>query len=156
MNKLKLSLDLVPASSWMNNVRTVLTSSQWDIIRKSVYDMAYNVCQICGGEGPKHPVECHEIWSYDEETQIQILNGMIALCPDCHMVKHFGLAQVKGNGELALRHFMKINSLKLQDAELYIKESFQNWDRRSKKKWSLDLSILSQYGIDVSKLKVKK
>src|SRR5574337_1863360 len=91
---MKLTIELVPQTSWMNNVRAVLTTKRWDILRGIVADQAWNVCEICGGVGPKHPVECHEIWEYDEKNRTQKLAGMIALCPDCHMVKHFGFARV--------------------------------------------------------------
>ena len=153
---MKLTIELVPASSWFNNVRAVLTRKQWDVLRKEVYSQAWDTCQICGGIGPKHPVECHEIWQYDEKKLVQKLTGMIALCPDCHMVKHIGLAQVQNKGDKALKHLMKVNKLSKKDAEKYIEESFRIWADRSSKKWKLDISILESYGIDVGKIKEPK
>ena len=150
---MKLTIELVPASSWFNNVRAVLTRSQWDVLRKQVYSQAWDLCQICGGVGPKHPVECHEIWHYDDKKLIQKLVGMIALCPDCHMVKHIGLAQVRNKGDKAIKHLMKVNKLSKKEAEKYVKESFEIWAKRSSKNWKLDISILESYGIDVKKLK---
>lgn len=153
---MKLTIELVPKSSWMNNVRAVMTTKQWNALRGVVCDAAYNVCQICGGVGPKHPVECHEIWHYNERKQTQKLLGMLALCPDCHMVKHFGLAEVMGNREKALKHLMKINGMKKKEAETYVKEAFETWFNRSQMTWTLDLSYLKQYGIDLEKLKDTK
>lgn len=143
----------MPQTSWMNNVRAVLTNKQWRALAGMVSDHAWNVCEICGGVGPNHPVECHEIWEYNEKTKIQKLAGMIALCPDCHLVKHFGFARTQGKGEQALKHFMKINGLKKKEAEAAIAEAFQVWRKRSLLDWTLDLSGLKKYGIDVSKLK---
>lgn len=154
-HKLLLTIELVPSSSWFNNVRAVLTRKQWDILRAQVYDKAWNVCQICGSTGPKHPVECHEIWHYDDKKLIQKLEGMIALCPNCHMVKHIGLAHIQDKGERALKHFMKVNKLKKKEAEKAIADAFMKWADRSSKKWKLDISSLKEYGIDVSKLKLK-
>lgn len=77
---------------------------------------------------------------------------MIALCPDCHLVKHFGFANTQGKGEQALKHFMKINGLKKKEAEKAISEAFDLWRKRSLIDWELDLSGLKQYGVDVSKL----
>jgi hypothetical protein len=153
---IKLTIELVPASSWFNNVRAVLTRKQWDVLKKQVYSQAWDTCQICGGIGPKHPVECHEIWQYDEKKLIQKLIGMIALCPDCHMVKHIGFAQIQNKGDKALKHLMKVNNLSKKDAEKYIEESFRIWAERSSKKWKLDISILESYGIDVGKIKEPK
>lgn len=153
MSDLKLTIELVPSSSWMNNVRKVLSNNQWRALSRSVRDRAYDVCEICGGVGPTHATECHEIWQYNEKTGIQKLMGMIALCPDCHMVKHIGLARIKGKYDLALKHFMKVNKLKKRDTEEYVSKAFSRWRDRSKMKWKLDLSVLKRYGVDVEKLK---
>lgn len=150
---MRLTIELVPSSSWANNVRTIVTKKQWDIIKAKVSSKAYSVCEICSGVGPKHPVECHEIWGYDDKNLIQKLDGMIALCPDCHMVKHFGLAQVMHRTDKAVAHLMKINNLDYFQASKYIDEAFQAWAERSKKTWILDLDHLKEYGIDYSKLK---
>lgn len=150
---MKLTIELVPRSSWMNNVRAVLTAKQWDALRRVVYDKAWNVCEICGGEGPKHPVECHEIWEYNDKTGIQKLAGMIALCPSCHQVKHFGFARISGKEEQAFKHFMKVNGFKKKEAEKAIISAFELWGKRSTMEWKLDLDILKEYGIDITKLK---
>jgi hypothetical protein len=150
---MKLSVELVPATCWFSNVRSACSKAQWDKIRKRVYLEAKHVCEVCGGVGPKHPVEAHEIWSYDDLNQIQKLVGMIALCPDCHQVKHFGLAQVNGKGEIALKHLMKVNEWTVKRAEAYIKTALKRWAERSEKKWKLDISHLSEYGIDTSESK---
>ncbi|SRR5258706_5950481 len=153
---MKLTIELVPRTSWMNNVRAVLSAKQWNALRGMVADRAYNICQICGGVGPAHPVECHEIWEYNERTATQYLAGMIALCPDCHMVKHFGFARVQGKEEQALKHLMKINGLKKKEAQAVVAEAFKVWRNRSKIDWQLDLSALKRYGIDPEKLKKEK
>ena len=150
---MKLKIELVPSSCWLSNVRSAVSRSQWDLIRKKVYTEAYDACQICGGVGPKHAVECHEIWEYDDKKLIQKLVGMIALCPACHGVKHIGLAQVRGRGDQALMHLMKVNKLKKKDAEKYVEEAFKIWADRSSKQWQLDISVLKEYGIDVKEIK---
>jgi hypothetical protein len=156
MTKLKLTIELVPSSCWFSNVRAVLTKKQWDIVKSQVASQAYNICEICGGVGPKHPVECHEIWHYDDKKLIQKLEGLIALCPSCHMVKHIGLAQIQNRGEIALKHFMKVNNLKKKTAIEHIADAFVKWAERSKKIWKLDISILESYGIDVEQIKKGK
>ena len=152
---MKLSVELVPATCWCSNVRSVVSRALWDRIRHRVYDQAWNVCQICGGVGPKHPVEAHEIWSYDDVNLIQKLEGMIALCPDCHSVKHFGFAQASGRGERAMKHLMKVNKLSRKKTERYLQDVFKQWFERSQKSWKLDISHLSGYDIDVSKIERK-
>lgn len=153
---MKLDIELVPQTCWFSNVRFAVSKSRWDTIKSAVAAKAWNVCRICGDVGPKHPVECHEIWHYDDVKLIQKLTGMIALCPNCHMVKHFGFAQISGKSEKAIKHLMKINELTRLTAEATVKRAFVVWERRSKKQWKLDISTLSEYGIDVSKIKERK
>ena len=156
MTKLSLEIELVPDTSWFNNVRAVVTRAQWDSIRKRVYSAAYDTCEICGGIGPKHPVECHEIWNYDDSKKLQKLEGMIALCPACHRVKHFGLARVRGLEAQTLRHFMKINKLTQKKATQYITQAFETLAARSKHAWVVDISHLKTYGIDITKIGERK
>lgn len=153
---MRLTIELVPQTSWFNNVRAVVTKKRWDYLKSQVASKAYDTCEICGGQGPKHPVECHEVWSYDNKTHVQKLERMIALCPDCHMVKHFGFAQIQGKGGAALRHLMKVNKLTYKKAEAYVTQAFQVWAERSTKTWTLDISSLSEYGIDIDKIKKPK
>jgi len=150
---MRLTIELVPSSSWFNNVRAVVTKVQWDALRKQVYSKAYHTCEICGGIGPKHPVECHEIWHYDDQKLIRKLEGMIALCPDCHMVKHIGLAGLQERGEQALKHLMKVNKMTRKKAERYILHAFEVWGKRSGKEWTLDITHLKEYGIDIKGIK---
>ena len=81
---MKLTIELVPRMCWYSNVRTNVTREKWDIIRKECYRKSNYKCEICGDKGTTHPVECHEIWEYDDVNYVQKLIGFIALCPNCH------------------------------------------------------------------------
>lgn len=141
----KLTIELVPASSFFNNLRAILTKSQWDVLRKKVYKLANYKCEICGGVGKKHPVECHEKWEYDDTTRVQKLVGLYALCPDCHSVKHIGFAALNNKLDKAIKHFTKINNLSDKEAATYIQNAFVIWEERSKHEWDLDLSWLKEF-----------
>ena len=60
---MKLTIELVPQTAWYSNVRSNVTKSEWDVLRKACYKAAGYKCEVCSGKGPKHPVECHEMWS---------------------------------------------------------------------------------------------
>jgi len=153
--KLILEIELVPSTSWYTNVRSAVTKNQWDKIKSIVASKAYYVCEICGGAGSSHPVECHEVWLYDDKKHIQTLERMIALCPKCHMVKHFGLhAIVRKKYDLVLNHLMKVNKISKEVAEKHIKREFEKHTQRSAHSWKLNLNHLKDYGIDISKLKL--
>lgn len=143
----RLSLDLVPSTCWWSNLRTILPQEDWDALRRRCYRDCNYRCQVCGGKGPEHPVECHEIWSYDEENSVQKLERVIGLCPACHKVKHFGLARIRGESDVALSRLCKVNGWSEKKAKLYVKAEFAVWKLRSEKTWSLDLSALKRYGI---------
>ena len=147
--KTKLTIELVPSSTWGFNLRSMLSKSEWDKVRKSVYEKASNKCEICGGVGPKWPVECHEIWQYEEQTKTQKLSGLIALCPKCHEVKHMGRTMSIGKGKQAKKHLAKVNGWSLQDADYYIEVMFEVWHRRSSENWTLDISWLKENGIEI-------
>ena len=140
---MKLTIELVPRTCWYANVRSNVTIKEWNNIRKQVYSQAKQKCEICNAKCTK--LECHEIWEYNDKLFIQKLTKMIALCAKCHMVKHIGLAQSKGNLEKALEHLANVNDIGLEDARLYAEVEFEVWSRRSNHKWTLDLSALESY-----------
>jgi hypothetical protein len=47
----------------------------WDRIRHPVWPQAEYRCEIYGGRGPEHPMECYEVWRYDDWTRVQMLFG---------------------------------------------------------------------------------
>lgn len=150
--KKQLTIELVPATSWFNNARKILSKGQWDIVRKATYKAASYVCEICGGQGPKWPVECHEIWTFDDDTHVQKLGGLQALCPDCHMVKHYGFAQIKKLEHVAFAHLCKVNDWNPEQGRTYVKSAFQLWDKRSRSNWIVNIDVLDKFGIDVPAL----
>jgi hypothetical protein len=142
-----LKVELVPATSWGNNLRSGanLSKAQWDKLRKQCYRDANYKCEVCNGKGDKWPVECHEIWHYDDVNKVQTLKGLIALCPTCHKAKHLGRTLSVESQEVqdkVLRQLMEINDLDVDELEDYIVEVFQKHAERSQHKWSLDLSWL--------------
>jgi hypothetical protein len=146
---LKLTIELVPKTCWYSNVRSNVTKTEWDIIRKKSYELANNQCEICGdvgkNQGVNHNVECHEIWEYDDLNKIQKLIGLISLCPYCHKTKHAGLSQMNGEENIVINQLIKVNNITRKDAIDYINDSFTIWRERSKHEWTLDISVLNQY-----------
>jgi hypothetical protein len=141
----RLTIELVPKTSWYHNVRALTDELGWDRIRRQVWRQADYRCEVCGGRGPEHPVECHEVWRYDDRTCVQLLVRMIALCPACHQVKHLGFANVKGKGTQAQAHLARVNGWTLEQADVYISQAFQVWAQRSQGAWTLDLEGLRPY-----------
>ena len=105
----RLTVELVPSTCWWSNVRSHVAPAVWERLRRATAAAAGNRCEICGGRGRRHPVECHEVWDYDDTTRVQRLVRLIALCPACHEVKHLGLAAKRGRHGAALAHLARVN-----------------------------------------------
>ena len=137
-----LTVELVPATCWYANVRSNVPAAEWDALRRAVYRRANYRCEVCGAQGSAHPVECHEVWHYDDVAKVQRLVRLIALCPACHQVKHIGLASVQGKLDQALRHLAKVNGWTASQSRAYVEEVFAVWAKRSEHEWQLDTSLL--------------
>jgi hypothetical protein len=137
-----LYVDLIPKSSWFSSLRSILPDGQWDILRREAYKRARYECEICGGKGDRHPVECHEIWEYKDD--IQKLVGLQAICPMCHQVKHIGLALTRNDGDIGpqTKHMMYVNDWSRKETYKHIDDSFEVWRNRDYTNWKLDISLI--------------
>lgn len=144
--EIKHKICLIPQTAWDNNLRSYLTSTGWDKVRRKCYAEHNHACQICGGQGGngrKHPVECHESWTF-ENGEVK-LTGLMSLCPPCHEFHHPGLANENGKVERMLRQFMKVNNITRDEAIDYMKGEFALWQWRSQQKWTLNIDYLKEY-----------
>lgn len=146
--EIKLTIELVPETAWFSNVRSCVKPADWDRIRRQCYRDAGFKCEVCGGRGEKWPVECHEVWHYDDTARKQTLVRMISLCPACHEVKHIGFAGIQGRRMEATRHLAKVNNWTPQEASRYVSEAFTLWSERSRYRYELDLSFLKRLGVE--------
>ena len=145
----RLTIELVPSSCWFSNVRSNVPPSVWEVLKKQTAKLTRHRCEICAGRGRRWPVECHEVWLYDDKTHTQTLVRLIALCPMCHKVKHIGLASANGEFNEVRAHLMKVNQWPQQaTADAYIARVFEIFEERSQREWTLDISYLKQFGID--------
>lgn len=141
-----LSPELVPYTAFFVNLRSELEPEAWDVIRRKVYKLAGYRCQLCGGKGDKWPVECHEVWRFRHRTAEQELVRLEALCPSCHEAKHFGLAQMHGNEERALKHIMKVNGWKRKRVIDRINRCAEVWrGKNDVMKWYIKLKWLRDF-----------
>lgn len=144
MNNLKLTIEMVPYSSWGNNLRSVLTPTMWAELRKKVITHAGSKCEVCDRTKNLH---CHEVWSYDDKSHIQKLERLQALCSLCHSVKHIGYTGTQGEKSynIAVKHFMKINEVDKTVFLQHIREEQEKFIGRSQYEWDLDLDYLKNF-----------
>ncbi len=75
--------------------------------------------------------------------------GLIALCPDCHEVKHMGLAGMRGRDKNAAAHLARVNQWTPVQTDEYLRQVWEVWAERSRHQWKLDLMLLDRFGIEV-------
>lgn len=143
----RLELELVPSTSWGDNVRSRLSRQDWDTIRQACYKAAGWRCEICSGIGTKHRVEAHEIWSYDDVAHTQTLVRTIALCPRCHQAKHIGRTlSVCGpeTQDAVLAHIKQVNGWTDEELLAALDAAFDLHARRSQYHWAVDISWIDR------------
>lgn len=145
--KLKLKIELIPKTSWGNNLRSKLSNTEWEEIRKRVIRKAGHKCEICGFEGDESVLHCHEKWSFNEDKLVQKLENLQSLCPRCHNVKHIGRSTTIRKDPEVIKHFKEINNIDEITAKRIINSVSKQWMIRSNKKWKLDISYLKKFNI---------
>jgi hypothetical protein len=138
----KLTVELIPRTTWGVNVRSMVSKDRWDVLRRMTYRRADYTCEVCGGVGEEHPVECHEVWGFDYTVGRQFLQGLIALCPNCHMVKHIGYAEREGRADDALIHLAQTNNWNWRKAMRYLDLVFEEQDWKNSVRWRVDISLI--------------
>lgn len=138
LSKPRLGVDMVPSSTWYENVRS-RDPGGWQLLKRDCYRRAGNRCEVCGGKGPRWPVEAHERWVFVEPARLQVLAGLIALCPDCHEAVHFGRASIMGRDYEAEQHLARVNGWSRAQVKQHISDAVDRWDRLSEIGWRLDI-----------------
>jgi hypothetical protein len=79
---LEPAFDLMPATCESSSLRTLVIAALWDRIRRSVIAAVGGSCELCGRIGRRvanvrsvGQLEAHELWRYDDERRVQILEG---------------------------------------------------------------------------------
>ena len=136
----RLRFELVPDGCWYVNLRSHLSKSDWERIKRYAKRKADGRCMICGKI--TNQLDAHEQWSYDEKRGIQRLEDIIAVCKDCHSVIHIGRTQLYGDIERAENHYMKVNGVSYSEFRRDLGEANEKHKRLNKvSKWVTDVSL---------------
>lgn len=140
--KRKLEFELIPSSSWYNNLRKIFTKRQWVEISKAVRKNANGRCEICGRKVNK--LHAHETWEFFKDSEqcknVQKLVKIRAVCPLCHSTIHIGRTACLGNEETALKWYAKVNNISLHQTVLDEKKALDIFEARSKLNWDIDIN----------------
>ncbi|RWZ54588.1 hypothetical protein EQV77_13125 [Halobacillus fulvus] len=88
MPNYKITIEIrKPSYAQNKTVRNSIPRSLWNAVRDHVQQKSDFTCEICGVHEETN-LEAHEIWGYDEERFLLILEDVQALCKLCHDMKH--------------------------------------------------------------------
>lgn len=131
--------DMLPDTTWEQNIRQYHGQETWNRLRKHAYANAGFRCEICGEKGK---LEAHEHWEFDNDNIVQRLVGLYCLCTLCHKVHHLGLAKRMGIYADVKDHLRRVNNW--TEIELYdaLGQAYEVWQQRCEYTWAVDLSIV--------------
>ena len=144
--QLKLVPQLVPKPLWGKSAAQIFgRHSLWTQIRSDTLVAANHTCEACLAKGI--PLDCHEVWHYDDEHGVATLAALKIHCEYCHMAVHIGRAAQHGNRDAAIAQLCKVNGITPEEAEKLRKNAMAVWSERSKKKWriAVEQHLLERY-----------
>ena len=146
---LRLSVELIPMTTVGINLRSELTPTQWDTLRRKVYSRVNYCCEACDASNIE--VHCHEVWDWDDKKHVQKLIGLRCLCWECHRTTHLSDPGIGGNLK-TLKHLAHVNGITIFKANKILLKAYLQGSIRSEHEWKLDMSWLDSY---LKKEKVK-
>lgn len=141
-----LTIEMIPKSCWGQNLRKVVSKETWHMLKDKIYygRVLEDKCMVCSSELP-YDWELHEVWKFDRTTKIQHLVDLLALCHDCHMVKHFGLAAKQGKVDDAIKHLRFVNGWSEDQVLQHISAATEEWEKNSTMGYSLNASYAERW-----------
>ena len=77
------------------------------------------------------------------EKALQKLEDVVALCHNCHEVKHISRTQLVGRGAEAMEWFMKVNDVSQMDYHAALQKANEEYLQRNRvEDWVTDISWL--------------
>jgi hypothetical protein len=135
--------EMLPVTTWEQNVRHKLGEDVWDRMRKHAYKAAGYRCEICAAKGK---LEAHESWSLSNEDMVQKLEKLLCLCPLCHKAKHIGIARRLGMYDEVMRHLKRVNGWSDAQLSAALDDVKETHEQRCDWPWTVDLSWLYESG----------
>ncbi len=143
-------LGLIPTSAWGSAGRTGIPPEAWGVVRRACYARAHHRCEACGANGR---LEAHEWYQWDDARGIQRLGRIAAACPTHHAAVHLGRTRSLSGSDRAAREALaelaQANGWSVPQAALYARHELALCAARSKRRWTLDLSALAEFGIAI-------
>jgi hypothetical protein len=135
---MKLLPVLIPKPLWGINAHSLIGGSAWQRMRRDTFLRDKHCCVICQQQGP---LECHEVFLYDDATGTAVLTKLESRCAECHSFNHLGrLRKVDPQGfKRALVCIGRINDIGSEEVILLVKNAFSLHKNRTRP-WQLKVT----------------
>ena len=149
MDKLKLTIELLPKGAWRNDLSITLPKKDWNMLREFALKRANGKCEICGYQ--TNDLDVHEEWDFNIEKKTQTLKDIIAICSKCHGIKHFRNSKRLGFEEEAKKHFMEVNDCNELEFAFHLAQAEILFNERNEIYfWNIKLNLLKFGGEYIS------
>lgn len=145
-----LYIDLVPRSCWFTNVRSCVSKEDWNRISRGVR-LRSGQCEVCNHKAVPQAGDCleaHERFLFVGCVQKKLVR-LVCLCRRCHEATHYGLARIKGRETEAHEQLAKVNGWSMDSLDEHVCDAFSVWEKRSARRWDLDVSLIEGAGFAV-------
>lgn len=124
LRELKLLPVLIPRPLWGINAHDLVERDCWEKIRRDTFLRDKKRCVICGKQGP---LECHEVFTFDDANGIATLARLESRCSTCHACNHLGRLYKRNppGFKQALVYLAKINKMQPQEVIDLVKDAFK-------------------------------
>ena len=149
-----LCIYFAPKSCWCRNIRYAIDPNDRERVETFVFTRAKHcceLCKVCTKQGS--PLVLQARWDYDvsDNSHVQRLVRLMAVCSECHDVTHFGKSSMNGKKDQALNHLKKVNRMTDTEVKEHVDASFHKRREMDLYTWKLDLSLLSKNGVKLAK-----
>ena len=146
MADFKLSISMVPAALWGQNLRKQLTQREWNRLRADQFERVPR-CEFCNSSPVGATRQAHEEWVYDAKAGTARLVGLRTTCRMCHFVEHRGFVSAMvaaGRFTPAIfneleRHFCAVNGCGTRDYRRHCEQARRKYGRLMRvPAWTVD------------------
>lgn len=152
---MSIRIQIIPTKCTGRNLHSggIIQPEKWKEISLKVRK-AQNFCKYCGGVFSLPELNAHEVWSFNEEKQVQVLEEIVGVCTKCHSTVHFNF--IMSNKNLVDRDFIIAEAHYLEangcDVETFQRELDNALSRRSilnqmPGSWAMDISYAIKAGL---------
>ena len=119
-------------------------------MREDALEAACHTCEICGDTPPPiygDPLNCHEVWLYDDKRRLATLASLRIQCSKCDGAVHMGRTVAHGGRNVAISQLCRVNGMTREEAGRLYSQAMSVWAKRSKKIWRIAVTehLLERY-----------